>query len=1119
MNTWHDVRLKARARHDQVSVVPGLTPAAVLVKAGLKAAKLQVDRFEPGTVYEEGVLGALERDDGFVRLSLALSPHEEAIVAAHEIGHNWLHDESAFMIRSTEAAFGGSPVEVGAERIVAYSPHQRLEVQADVFAQEFLLPADRLRARLVTGHEKLSDIAVAVGLPIDFVRMQAIRALLLPPLVTPGVSELSGSGPPLDPEQEEAAAWDDRPLILDAGPGTGKTRTLVARVKHLLGNGTPPSTILALTFSNKAASEMVERIEAVDPVAAPLIWVGTFHAFGLELLRLHHRHAGLPPDFTVLDEASALAILEELLPDLDLRHYQNLWDPSLELRPILRAISRAKDEMISDAEYASAAAKGRALALTPDEIERADKSLEVARVYVAYEAALRERGAVDFGDLVYKATKVLADVPEVRDAIRERHRCVLVDEYQDVNFASTSLLEQVTAAGRNLWVVADPRQSIYRFRGAAPSNVVSFTSRYRSAERRRLKTNYRSCESVVRVFERYGEEMSAAPTPAARWKANRGRVGSVGRIHAPDLRSEAAALRDGIERFREEGIPYDQQAILARTHLCLARFGQLLQEMGVPVLYLGDLFERPEIRDLLALVSLGTDRTHVGLVRVAGMPQYRATRDDALKVITAAHEADEDILVTCARAGSITGVSPAGGAGLALLAEHLSGTTWATTPWRMLTQYLLETSEYLRPSLEASDVASGQRLIAIYQLLKFAYEHRKANGGRGGRRPLLDEIRRLERLDDERQFRVIPAEAEGLPAVRMMTIHASKGLEFRAVHLPQIATRAVPGRRRPTTCPAPMGLEHIEVQASEHDAEEQCLFFVALSRARDRLSISSATRYTPGQTCSPSKYLKNLTGLLGPQKAAAQITPPTQRIDRSTPPSLTEHEERHLEVYTKCPARYLHEVVEDLSGHAERSPFLLFHGVVRRMLAWIEDRNATSASATPDEALAHLEGIWPSHGPVGSPFEKVYRIEARRMVANAAAAARPGRPLDRTWSVEVAGRTVTVKSDSVTELPDGTIVARRFKTGRQTRAEASKPVWALLAAAAEATFPGRAVRLEAYYPAASESETMRPERDGSELDVYVRAIEGIEGGAFPPRTGRDCPSCQFYFICTAQDSF
>ena len=1119
MDTWRDIRLKARQRHQEASADNGLTPAAALVKAGLRKAKLQVDRFDPGTVYGPGVLGALERDGGFVRLARGLDPCQEVVVAAHEIGHHWLHDESAFMIRSTDAGFGGSPVETGAERVVAYSPRQRLEIQADVFAQEYLLPADRLRDRLVAGRERPSAVAAEMGLPVEFVRMQAIRALLLPPLGPPDVEDRTGSGPPPDPEQREAAEWDDRPLILDAGPGTGKTRTLVARVKFLLDAKTPPSSILALTFSNKAAGEMIKRIETLDPAAAPLIWVGTFHAFGLELLRLHHVEAGLPADFEVLDETSALAVLEDMLPELELQHYQSLWDPTVELRPILRAISRAKDEMISEKEYEAAARATRAAAITPEEFERGEKALEVARVYTVYQQALRDRQAVDFGDLVYRAARLLAEQPEVRDAVRAKYRRVLVDEYQDVNFASTSLLDQLAEDGRNVWVVADPRQSIYRFRGAAPANAIGFTGRYTGAERRQLKTNYRSCETVVRVFERFGEGMAAAPKPAARWTAHRGRVGSVEVFQAPDLASEAAAIRDRIERLRADGIPYDQQAILARTHLCLARFGRLLQDLRVPVLYLGDLFERPEIRDLLALVSLGADPASAGLVRVAGFAQYGATRQDALTVIAAAAELDEDVIATCARAGSIPGVSLRGAAGLTLLAEHLAGTAWTTTAWQMLSHYLLETSDYLRPLLEATDVRSRQSLVAIYQLLKFAREHRDVTDGRGGRRHFLEEIRRLERLDDDRQFRMIPPEADGLPAVRMMTIHASKGLEFAAVHLPQVATYYVPGSRRPVPCPAPIGLERLDMLPFDHAAEEECLFFVALSRARNVLTVSSAKRYTGKRTSNPSKFLGTLAQVLSATRAVAAFALPTRPVHLVAVAPRETHEERHLETYGKCPARYRHEVVEGLAGLAEKSDYLRFHGCVRQILAWIGDRILAGHVVKAAEALDQLAVVWPERGPAGG-FAKVYLAEARRMVANAAdVAVADGTPVERVLSVVVAGQTVLVRPDRVVELPDGTLVIRRFRTGRRSKGEAGKPIWALLAAAGEAMFPGQEVRLEAFYPASAETERISPKRDGTEFDVYVEALDGIGRGDFPPRTSRDCPTCQFYFICTAEDSF
>ncbi|MCJ2102373.1 UvrD-helicase domain-containing protein [Methylobacterium sp. E-046] len=1119
MDPWRDIRLKARRRHAEACEVATARTAEALVKAALKIAKLQVSRFAPGTRYAVGVLGALDRSGGFVRLASNLDAHQRVIVSAHEIGHFWLHDETAFMVRSTVSGFGGRPVETGADRVVAYSPRQRMEVQADIFAQEFLLPSELLHEMMVAQRKRPEDIAAELGLPVDFVRMQAIRALLLPPLAPP--PERS-PGPratlPPDPQQLEAARWDERPLILDAGPGTGKTRTLIARIEFLLATDVPPSAILALTFSNKAAAEMIERIEMLDPVAAPIIWVGTFHAFGLELLHLYHREAGLPQAFEVLDEIGALAMLERLLPTLGLRHFQNLWDPTLELRPILRAISRAKDEMVTAEAYGLAAAASLDAASTPEERERAEKAMEVARVYRAYQAELERSHAVDFGDLVWTAARLLAENPKVREAVREKHRFVLVDEYQDVNNASTALLEQISDGGLRVWVVADPRQSIYRFRGAAPANAAEFTERYPDAERRQLKTNYRSCETVVRVFETYGAGIAAAPLPAVSWKAHRGKVGFVDHVTAPDLYSEAHAVRDQIERLREQGIPYDEQAILSRTHLCLARFSRILQELGVPVLYLGDVFERPEIRDLLALVSLGADPAGAGLIRVARFPEYGATRDDALLVIAAAHAAEEDVITTCGRAADLPGLSERGRRGLGLLAEHLAGTAWKTTAWKLLSSYLFDASDYLRPLLEANDVRSRQSLIAIYQLLKFCREHHDANDGRGGRRVLLNEIRRLERLDDDRQFRVVPPEADGISAVRVMTIHGSKGLEFRAVHLPQVATRYVPGQRRPTTCPAPASLERLQTPPEDHAAEEECLFFVALSRARDVMTVSNAKRYTEKQTCNPSRYLGTIGGVLPPARLAPARSPSVGVATLAPPEPRAEYEFRHLETYMKCPARYRYEHVDGLGHLAERSGYLRFHGCVRQTVAWICEGVAKGDVVTPEAAVAHLTEIWPKRGPTDHPFEAIYRTEATRMVERSATAIDAREvTLDNAWTVTLAGRRIALRPDRVLQTPSGTIVAQRFKTGRKTKAEAEKPVWELLQAAGRQGFSGRDVRLEAFYPAAGEREVIAPKGDGKGLDRFVRALEGIEAGEFKPIPARECPDCQFYFICTSQD--
>ena len=250
-------------------------------------------------------------------------------------------------------------------------------------------------------------------MPESLVTHQLIRGLLLPPL------REAPPAPPaavydLDESQRLAATWDGAPLLVDAGPGTGKTRTLIHRIGHLLGNGSTPGMFLALTFSNKAAEEMRERLSAMNPDAAIEMWVGTFHAFGLELITKWPSAIGRTGDVTVLDEAGSLALLEDNLAKLPLRHFQNLYEPAYELAHVLRAVSRCKDELISPAAYRAAAEEAYAaaeVARDADAIEAAEKALELAAIYQIYEDKLAETNSVDFGDLVLLAGRLVEKIP------------------------------------------------------------------------------------------------------------------------------------------------------------------------------------------------------------------------------------------------------------------------------------------------------------------------------------------------------------------------------------------------------------------------------------------------------------------------------------------------------------------------------------------------------------------------------------------------------------------------------------------------------------------------------------------------------------------------------------
>ena len=378
-----------------------------------------------------------------------------------------------------------------------------------------------------------------------------------------------------------------------------------------------------------------------NPEAAPHIWIGTFHAFGLELLRKYGTHLGLPSRISVLDPSDSISLLERMLPKLDLEYYQNLYDPALYLRDIMAAISRAKDELVGPEKYAALAESMRNVAATSEEVERAERTVEVARVYTAYQEALDREHLLDFGDLIFKAVYLLRAPADVRTTLQSTYRHVLVDEYQDVNRASGLFLREVAGAGAGLWVVGDTRQAIYRFRGASPANMRRFGEDFPGAKEKTLRYNYRSQPMIVDVFAGLAPKMRAGRSGPdfIRWKPKRSDSGGQVLMEvADDLTAEAEGLAKEIERQRAAGIPYSEQAILCRSHTYLGRVGGELEDLGVPVLYLGNLFERPEVRDMLSLLSLTCEPDGRGLVRVARFPEYEVPLNDVLALLELASD-------------------------------------------------------------------------------------------------------------------------------------------------------------------------------------------------------------------------------------------------------------------------------------------------------------------------------------------------------------------------------------------------------------------------------------------------------------------------------------------------
>lgn len=1110
MDTWIEIRRKARQLHTKaLAAAKGDRRAEALIDAALQILDLEKSYYTPGTRFGKEVFGSLERTAQVVHIASDQVPEEEQVVIAHEIGHYELHTDPSHEVTISHAGLGGDPVEGAAGKVEGYSPRQRQEVQADVFAGEFLCPSDWTREQYVLHGRHPAQIANDLKLPVGLVLNQVIRALLLPPLREPTEQD-PGAKIALDPSQQTAATWDAGALLVVAGPGTGKTRTLVHRVKHCLASGVAPAAILALTFSNKAAEEMHERLSAMDARASLEMWVGTFHSFGLELITRWPSGIGRSPQVKIIDDAGALALLEANLEKLSLYHFQNLYEPAYDLTHVLRAISRCKDELISpevyrreaDAAHAAAQASG-----DEDAIAAAEKTLEIAHVYRVYEEALKDADAVDFGDLVLLAIKLIESNNDVQAYISQ-FKAIHVDEYQDVNLASARMLRAIHKQGAVPWVVADQRQSIYRFRGADPSNVTRFPDEF-GGKSHSLSTNYRSRAPIVRAFETFSSSMGNGSMRGA-WGAFRDDGGAVTMAVAPTISAEAEYIASQIERFRELGIPYSDQVILARTHLTLARITGALEHLNIPLLFLGDLFERKEIRDLLSLVALDSEYGNVGLTRIAALPEYEVARDDAIKCRHWAEASKVSIIEALGRVAEIPGISAEGRVGLARLGNQLKGLEQAP-PWVYLTTWLFERSSYLRPLLETNDAASHQKLIAIYQLLKVCGEQYTA--GAHDRKQFLARIRRLEALNQDGMYRAVSSEASDIDAVRVLTIHGSKGLEFGAAHLPALATRYMPTTRQWVRCPPPESLTQLLSLPGDHDAEEECLFFVALSRARDYLSLSRAERYTT-QSASASKFLDIIRlPSVRFNGSGKTFSPPLVEIPQARRDT---YPERELKMHMDCPARYRHEVVEGLRGGRDDTPYVQFHRCVYRTVGWLESERQAGRNADLTAGLERLQAEWAERGPVGHGFEAYYRGAAEGMVrAMAAAIAGEVGTYDRQeWKVTLGTSSVSVTPDRVLISPEGIVRVQRNRTGKKTKSEHDQPLYALMRLGAQQRYPGKQISVETFYLASGDVVVVPPGNEDRQLKKYTDAIAAIEIGEFPTKPEqRKCPNCTFYFSC------
>ena len=663
----------------------------------------------------------------------------------------------------------------------------------------------------------------------------------------------------LNDKQKEAVLHFEGPLLILAGAGSGKTRVLTHRIAYLIEeHQVPPYHILALTFTNKAANEMRERVNNIIEYGAGSIWVSTFHSTCVRILRRFIDHLGYDNAFTIYDSDDQKSLMKDICKQLniDTKKYKE--------RTFLNAISSAKDELKTPEQYA-------------DEVAKEYNKKIFGRVYKEYQKRLKQNNALDFDDLIMLTVQLFQQNAEILNHYQERFPFILVDEYQDTNTAQFTLLSLLASRYQNLCVVGDDDQSIYRFRGANIHNILNFEKIFPATKVIRLEQNYRSTKNILAAASGVIKHNSMRKEKTLWTTAEAGAPISYGRYD--NEYEEAQGIASDIHREVKDGMSYSDFAILYRTNAQSRVFEEKLIYEGIPYRIIGavNFYARKEIKDILCyLKTINNSADDIAIKRIINIPRRGIGQTTIGRISDYAFSQEMPFYEALRRVDEIPGCTRASAKihSFVSLIEHfrmkLRGEMYSLED---MTQELLDITGYVR-ELEAEDTdeANG-RIENIESLMNKIVQYEEDNNG-GTLNDLLEDIALVADID------TVSDDAE---QVLLMTLHSAKGLEFPNVYICGMEETIFPGAS------AVFGDDPSELE------EERRLCYVGITRAMKKLTLTSANQRMRNGEMNfnrPSRFINEIPRHLVKQTYGAVLKPETE----SKP---TEFSRTKASLYTK----------------------------------------------------------------------------------------------------------------------------------------------------------------------------------------------------------------------------
>lgn len=975
----------------------------------------------------------------------------------------------------------------------------------------------------------------------------------------------------LNKKQQEAVVHEKGPLLLIAGAGTGKTTVLINRLAYLiLEKKLSSDSILLLTFTEKAAGELEERADKILPYGFVDLWINTFHGFGERMLRDYGLEIGLNPSFKLLNQTEQWMLIRNNFSDFDLNYYKPLGNPTKFISELIKHFSRLKDENISVDSYLEYAKKISNKAKDEEEVEEAKRVTELSLAYKKYNQLLLDKGFMDFGDLIVYCLKLFRERPHILNKLRQQFKQVMVDEFQDTNLAQYELVRLLAEPENNLSVVGDDNQSIYKFRGASLSNILKFKDDYPEAKEIVLNENYRSRQEILdRAYDliqnnnpntlEYRLKIDKRLKAANLDYKKEVDFSPLGFYHFNNQEEEVSFVVNKIREIKrlDNNAYFSDFAILVRANDTAMPFVKELNRQEIPNQFMSwkGLYYKTIILDCLAYLRvLNNYHDASSLFRLLSMDIFFVSQADIISINRLAARKSWSLYEALENVNLIKGLSNSS-------VENIKKLLKLIKQHSLLVAKINPSSLFLRFSYESDFLKKldHDRDLDIFSYLNQFYQKIKKMEENEPDLKLKDFLQAIDMEIEAGETGSLKLDFADNDCVKIMTIHAAKGLEFKYVFLVNLVDKKFPTVNRTEKIETPLALskESVLPEGNFHIEEERRLFYVAITRAKERLFLTAAKDYGGAREKKISCFVSelNLKNIIEAEISLSQkneflkdlhylnsrpyeIVVKKKLVDKYPLPSKFSFSQ--LEAFSVCPLQYKFSFILKIPADSDKSSLIfgrVLHNTLYNFLLPALNESYSQQSIFKDNELSDSEKkkifskerlleiydeFWQDDGYRSKDDRDKYRKKGKESLISFwhnYQEKRNGKIilLEKNFSFKLGEDIIRGAIDRVDELEDGTLEIIDYKTGKdKDKLEFKNKRQLILYQLFLEEFLNKKVSCLSYYflESGKKLSFVAKEKDISKLRLEVmEEIKNIKKREFPPQPSMMCSYCDFKSIC------